>query len=40
MKIPRTEIIDEFRKAGYRLVSEENFLPYRYFLEFEPDGKG
>jgi ubiquinone/menaquinone biosynthesis C-methylase UbiE len=36
MKIPREEMIAEFKQAGYRLVREYQFLPYQYFLEFEP----
>jgi ubiquinone/menaquinone biosynthesis C-methylase UbiE len=35
-KISREEMISEFRTAGYRLVREHHFLPYQYFLEFEP----
>jgi ubiquinone/menaquinone biosynthesis C-methylase UbiE len=35
-KISRDETIREFRAAGYRLVREHHFLPYQYFLEFEP----
>jgi arsenite methyltransferase len=35
-KISRDEMIGEFRTAGYRLVREHDFLPYQYFLEFEP----
>lgn len=35
-KISREEMISEFRAAGYRLVREHDFLPYQYFLEFEP----
>jgi hypothetical protein len=29
-------MIDEFKQAGYRMVREHDFLPYQYFLEFEP----
>ncbi len=36
-KISREDMIGEFRTAGYRLVSEHHFLPYQYFLEFEPE---
>jgi arsenite methyltransferase len=36
MKIPRQEMIAEFKEAGYRLVREHAFLPYQYFLEFTP----
>ena len=38
MKIARQEMIAEFKEAGYRLVGEHHFLPYQYFLEFEPSG--
>lgn len=36
MKIPVHEIIAQFNTAGYRVVSGHQFLPYQYFLEFEP----
>jgi arsenite methyltransferase len=36
-KIAREEMISEFRAAGYRLVRGHHFLPYQYFLEFEPE---
>jgi arsenite methyltransferase len=35
-KISRKEMISVFRAAGYRLIREHRFLPYQYFLEFEP----
>lgn len=35
-KISRAEMIAEFKDAGYQLVREHGFLPYQYFLEFEP----
>jgi arsenite methyltransferase len=35
-KISREEMIKEFKDAGYRLVGEHQFLPYQYFLEFQP----
>jgi ubiquinone/menaquinone biosynthesis C-methylase UbiE len=34
MKIERAEMIREFERAGFRLASEETFLPYQYFLTF------
>jgi arsenite methyltransferase len=40
MKIAREQMIDQFGKAGYRLVREHNFLPDQYFLEFEPAAHG
>jgi ubiquinone/menaquinone biosynthesis C-methylase UbiE len=40
MKIPREEMIAEFKQAGYRLVGEHDFLSYQYFLEFEPAAPG
>jgi arsenite methyltransferase len=36
MRIPRNEMIAQFKAAGYRLVEEHDFLPYQYFLEFQP----
>lgn len=36
IKLSRQQVIEDFRDAGYRLVAEYNFLPYQYFLEFEP----
>jgi ubiquinone/menaquinone biosynthesis C-methylase UbiE len=35
-KMSRDEVVAEFEEAGYRLASEETFLPYQYFLFFEP----
>lgn len=37
IKISREKMIAEFKDAGYRLVHEETFLPYQYFLEFSPE---
>jgi ubiquinone/menaquinone biosynthesis C-methylase UbiE len=34
MKIARSEMIAEFKDAGYRPVRERYFLPHQYFLEF------
>lgn len=36
-KLAREEVIAEFRAAGYRLRRDHDFLPYQYFLEFEPE---
>ncbi len=36
MKIDRAEMVKEFEKAGFRLVEEQGFLPYQYFLSFSP----
>lgn len=36
-KMSRDQVLDEFREAGYRLAAEETFLPYQYFLLFEPE---
>jgi len=35
-KLERQFVIDEVREAGWRLAKEETFLPYQYFLVFEP----
>lgn len=34
-KLPREQVIDEMRAAGYVLAAEHEFLPYHYFLVFE-----
>jgi len=36
-KLSREEVVAEFHNAGYRLIRDLDFLPYQYFLEFEPD---
>ena len=36
-KMARGHVIDEFEEAGYRLLSEETFLPHQYFLRFVPE---
>lgn len=36
MKISRVEMVREFEKAGFRLVEEQEFLPYQYFVVFSP----
>jgi predicted methyltransferase len=35
-KIARDFVIQEMKQAGYVLAREETFLPYQYFLVFEP----
>ncbi len=35
-KLGRDFVIDEMRQSGYTLAREETFLPYQYFLVFEP----
>jgi ubiquinone/menaquinone biosynthesis C-methylase UbiE len=36
-KLARKQVIAEFHAAGYRLIREHGFLPYQYFLEFQPE---
>jgi ubiquinone/menaquinone biosynthesis C-methylase UbiE len=36
MKISREEMVREFEKAGFRLIEEQRFLPYQYFVVFSP----
>jgi arsenite methyltransferase len=36
LRIPAQEMIAQFHRAGYRVINEHQFLPYQYFLEFEP----
>jgi ubiquinone/menaquinone biosynthesis C-methylase UbiE len=33
-RLAREEVVEEFRRAGYRLVGEPRMLPYQYFLIF------
>jgi ubiquinone/menaquinone biosynthesis C-methylase UbiE len=40
MKIARDDIVAQMEEAGYRLAGEHDFLPYQYFLVFEPDAAG
>ena len=40
MKISREQMIEQFRKAGYDMVREYKFLPYQYFVKFEPAAHG
>lgn len=36
MRIPVQQMIAQFNQAGYRVAGDHRFLPYQYFLEFEP----
>lgn len=36
MKLSEDEVIAEFKAAGFRLSGRRDFLPYQYFLVFEP----
>jgi ubiquinone/menaquinone biosynthesis C-methylase UbiE len=36
MKLSEDTVKEEFRQAGYHLTRSPIFLPYQYFLEFEP----
>ena len=36
MKIAREDVIKKMESNGYRLTREHTFLPYQYFLVFEP----
>jgi len=38
MKIARDDLVKELAAAGFRLAKEHTFLPYQYFLVFEPVG--
>jgi hypothetical protein len=38
-KIDRDFVIREMKQGGYDLSREETFLPYQYFLVFEPAGR-
>jgi arsenite methyltransferase len=38
-KVAREQVIEELGRAGFKLVREHDFLPYQYFLEFEPAPK-
>jgi ubiquinone/menaquinone biosynthesis C-methylase UbiE len=35
-KLAREQVMEEMDAAGYRLVDEPTFLPYQYFLVFQP----
>jgi hypothetical protein len=36
MKIAREDLLTQMEAHGFRLVKEHTFLPYQYFLIFEP----
>lgn len=36
MKIAREDLLAQLEGAGWRLVREHDFLPYQYFIEFQP----
>lgn len=36
MKIAREDLLEQMTANGFRLVKEHTFLPYQYFLVFEP----
>ena len=36
MKIAREDLIEQMKANGFRLAKEHTFLPYQYFLIFEP----
>lgn len=39
-KLEREVVVAEMQKAGFRLKDEPTFLPYQYFLIFEPTQRG
>ncbi len=36
LRIPKEEVLDHFKEAGYTLKRDINLLEYQYFLEFVP----
>ncbi len=36
MKIARDDLVRQLEQSGFRLAAEHTFLPYQYFLVFEP----
>jgi hypothetical protein len=36
LKIARADLIKQMEAGGFHLVKEHTFLPYQYFLVFEP----
>jgi ubiquinone/menaquinone biosynthesis C-methylase UbiE len=36
-RVPRSQVIEEATKSGFRLSAEHHFLPYQYFLVFSKD---
>ena len=39
-KLERDFVVEEMVQAGWRLADEKTFLPYQYYLIFEPTPKG
>ena len=39
-KLSREQVLEEMQKSGWRLAEEKTFLPYQYFLIFEPAAPG
>lgn len=39
-KLERDFVVEEMRQAGWRLADEKTFLPYQYYLIFEPTSQG
>jgi arsenite methyltransferase len=39
MRIPHDGMIELAKKAGYVVIREHDFLPYQYFIEFEPESQ-
>lgn len=38
MKIARDDLVRQMESNGFRMMKEHTFLPYQYFLVFEPAG--
>jgi SAM-dependent methyltransferase len=38
-RVPPEQVAAELDKAGYRLVAAHGFLPYQYFLVFQPKAR-
>ena len=36
MKLSRQQVLEEVKESGYQLLNEFDFLPYQYFLVFQP----
>lgn len=36
MKLSRQQVLEEAKESGYKLLQEFDFLPYQYFLVFQP----
>ena len=35
-RVAPQQVVEEMTQAGYRLAEEHGFLPYQYFLVFQP----